>query len=130
MAEPLAEVRNAADPEQVKRAARREKSRESRREDITRAVLATQAGRAMFWYLLTNAGVFRSVFDRDAGLMAFNAGRQDFGHELMADLIAADPAAYELMEREARALAKQDRATTEAAHTARLDDGVTKERTT
>ena len=126
----VVEVRNAADPEQVRRAARKEKRRAIKREDVIRAVLATPFGRAMLWSLLENAGVFRSIFNRDVATMGFNAGRQDFGHELMADLIDADPAGYELMEREARALAKQEQASTEAAHGARSDDGVNNEERT
>lgn len=112
-----AEVRNAADREQVTRAGRREREREVRRLAIIRGVLETTSGREFCWNLLTAAGVFKSVWHSSA-LIHYNSGRQDFGHELMADLIRADEGAYELMNREARERARRANAETEAAHTA------------
>lgn len=110
------EVRNAADPQQVKRAARRQQRRDERRIDYYRTVLGTPAGRFVFWDLLASAGVFRSIYHASA-LIHYNAGRQDFGHELIATLVEADEELYQIMEREMRALAKRDAAETEAGHT-------------
>lgn len=111
-----AEVRNAADPEQVYRAGRKDKRKESARRQLYAAILATVDGRAFCWALLEKAKVFESIWHPSA-LIHYNAGRQDFGHELMADLIAADDAGYLLMETEARARAKRAAAETDAAHT-------------
>lgn len=116
MPEPRAEVRNAADPQQVKRAARRQQRREERRIDNFRTVLGTVAGRAVFWHLLEAAGVFRSIWHNSAQIH-YNAGRQDFGHELIATLLEADEELYQIMEREMRALAKRDALEVDAGHT-------------
>lgn len=115
---PRAEVKNAADPEQVSRAGRREHRRDDLRLDLYRAVLHSAAGRAVFWDLLTLAGVYRSIYAAD-GRIHYNAGRQDFGHEVIATLLAADEDAYLLMEREARQLAKRDAVEVDASHTPR-----------
>lgn len=111
------EVRNAADRSQVARAGRRERDQEDRRITAIRAVLLTPAGREMFWNLLATAGVFRSVWESSARIH-YNAGRQDFGHEVMADLMKADEELYDLMTREARARMKRLATDTDAAHTA------------
>jgi len=116
MPEPRAEVRNAADSQQVRRAGRRQQRRDERRQNAVRAVLATPEGRFVFWDLIASAGVFRSIWESSARIH-YNAGRQDFGHELIAMLVEADPEAYQLMEREMRALAKRDALETDASHT-------------
>lgn len=118
MPEPRAEVRNAADPQQVTRAARKEQRREARTRALYAAQLATSDGRAFCWHLLERAGVFRSVSNPHGGRQSENIGRQDFGHELMAHLIAADEDGYLQMEAEARERARHDARETDAAHTA------------
>jgi len=110
-----AEVRNAADPQQVRRAARKDERREARRLAAYRLVLGTEAGRFVFWDLIANAGVFESIWHPSAAIH-YNSGRQDYGHKIMADLLRADEDAYDLMNREMRALAKSDARETEAAH--------------
>ncbi len=118
-----AEVRNAADPEQVRRAGRKMQRREDRVRATVRSVLGSDAGRAFCWELLERAGVFRSVFDPEPTRMSHNAGRQDFGHELIALLTSADEAGYLLMEREARERKRRDDRETDAAHTPPADGG-------
>jgi len=113
-----AEVRNAADPQQVRRAGRRDRDRHARELEWVRAVLAHGDGRAMVWTLLERAGIFRSVWHTSA-MIHYNAGRQDFGHELMALVIEADEEGFELMQREARTRARRERLENEAAHTPR-----------
>jgi hypothetical protein len=114
--EPRAAVRNAADPKQVKRADRYEKRRAERRLANLQAVLATPAGRALIWDWLADAGIYRSVWDNSARIH-YNAGRQDFGHERLAEVVAADEQLYMVMESEARARARRDNAEIEAGHT-------------
>ena len=116
-----AEVLNAADPAQVKRADRRDRDRRADYLSAVKAVLGTPAGRTMCWGLLERAGVFQSVWHSSA-LIHYNAGRQDFGHALMALFIEADEEAYQLMESEARARMKRDAAGTDAAHTPRAGE--------
>lgn len=118
MAEPRAQVRNAADPDQVKRARRKEQHRDELLAAALKQVLSTPAGRIVCWELLARAGVYQSVW-RPTVEVHYLAGRQDYGHELLGLLIAADEDLYQVMEREARARAKRDDAETDAAHTPR-----------
>src|SRR5262245_38935415 len=110
-------VKNAADPQQVKRADRKERRTEEIRLAAYATVMASPEGRFVMWDLLGMAGVFRSVY-AGGDLTAYNAGRQDFGHELMAMLLRVDEPCYEAMEREARFRARRDATENEAAHTA------------
>jgi hypothetical protein len=103
-------------PKQVKRAGRIEKDRAGRFRELLTAVLGLPAGRALLWELLGRAKVNASVFHRDQAVMAYSSGRQDFGHELLAEIIAADSTLYLQMEREARDRDKRDDATVDAAH--------------
>jgi hypothetical protein len=104
-----AAVRNAADPRQVRFAERLE----------GRVVMAT---------LIRRAGVYKSIWHPSSEIH-YNAGRQDYGHELMADLVRlSGEETYQLMEREEWAWTKHQQATIDAAHTARSDGGQTDER--
>ena len=113
----VAQVLNAADRDQVRRAGRKDRDRAARVATDAAAVLASTHGRRFCWDLLERAGVYRSIWDPTARIH-YNAGRQDFGHELMALLVSAQPDLYLLMEQEARARQKRDDAETDAAHTA------------
>lgn len=130
MAEPTtssALVRNAGDPDQVKRAERHDKDRAKRFGETLKATLQHADGRALLWALIGRAKVNASVFSRDAVVMAYNSGRQDFGHELMAEIIGADASLYLRMEQEARDRDTRDEQAIDAAHVANADD--TKEHT-
>lgn len=110
-------VRNASDPEQVRRAAKKERDRAEYFRAALVATLKTAEGRAVIWELLDLAGVYRSIWVPNAEIH-YRAGRQDFGHELMALVLAAGEDLYLLMETEARARKRKDNAETDAAHTA------------
>jgi hypothetical protein len=114
-------VRNAADPEQVKRASERERRREHRFVDALRVVMQAPSGRIVMWELIGRAKVHESIWDQSARIH-YNAGRQDYGHELMAALVSADEDLYLLMEREMRAWQRGENATTDATHAARADE--------
>lgn len=92
---------NAADPAQVKQAGRRARSRRVQELVDLRAVLALPEGRRLLWRLLQHAGVFRSVWESSAKIH-YNAGRQDFGHFIMVDVMEAQPEAYLQMQQESR----------------------------
>ena len=92
---------NAADRRQVEYAERRERRRAAMFAQALQATLQTAEGRALLWCLIEKAGVFRSVWENSARIH-YNAGRQDYGHELLADILETDPQHYLLMEREAR----------------------------
>jgi hypothetical protein len=115
MAEPL--TGNAGQEKDVKDARRMQTRRETRRREFYRQVLATPAGRFVFWDLLADAGVFRSVWSNSGMEIHRNVGRQDFGHKLHELLILVSEEDYLTMEREARALAKRDDNETRAART-------------
>lgn len=114
--QPSSMVRNAADPQQTKRAARIERRREERDAADLVAGMQTSEGRRMLWTRIKKCGVFQSVWEPSAKIH-YNAGRQDVGHELLADVINASPDLYSLMEREARELQRREHMEIEAGHT-------------
>jgi hypothetical protein len=93
--------RNAADPRQIAFADRKAKQAEELFLSSIAAVMESIEGRAMIWGLLERAGVYRSIWDPSAKIH-YNAGRQDFGHELLALAIEQGGRNYLLMEQEAR----------------------------
>jgi len=121
--EPRAQVKNAGDPRQVKRAGRKERERQELEQAAVVQVMATPAGRIFAWSLLERAGVYASVFHPSASQIYYLAGRQDFGHELIALLLESDERAYQLMEAEARARTRRENAATDAAHTNSVTQG-------
>lgn len=114
-------MRNAADPKQVGRASQRVRDSEAAFLGNLRAVMDTPHGRAVMWELVSRAGVYRSIWHPNVEIH-YAAGQQDYGHKLLADLVAADETLYELMEREARARLRRDDATTDATHTEAATD--------
>lgn len=117
MATDRALVRNAADPKQVGIAAKREKDdRENELVDV-RAVLGTVEGRRFLWRMMAHCRVFGSVFDPQPTLTAFNAGRQDVGHFLMAEITAADEQRLLEMMNESQARERSRNRTVDATHT-------------
>lgn len=94
-------VRNAADPEQVRKAKQRETfTRDDELNDL-RAVLSLPAGRRVLWRLLGQTKAFEDVYDDSATRMAYNAGRQGFGHFIISEIGEAEPGAWIQMQREA-----------------------------
>jgi len=116
------QVRNAADPQQVRRAARKEKQLEERFSAAMRNVLATESGRLVFWELLARAGVYRSIWVMTAEIH-YRAGQQDFGHMIQAEIVKASEDSYEQMVREARLRAQREANETDAAHVSRAEQG-------
>lgn len=97
---------NAADPHQVRYAERKAKRQEEVFLGSLRQTMSTAEGRLVMWELLERAGIYRSIWDPSAKIH-YNAGRQDFGHELLVLLLEAGEDFYLLMETEAR---RRDRA--------------------
>lgn len=82
-------VGNAADSEQVNEAGKRlQITREDELNDI-RSVLSTKQGRRFIWRLLDRCGVHRSIWSQSA-LIHYNAGQQDIGHFIEAEIVNAD----------------------------------------
>jgi hypothetical protein len=110
--------RNAADPKQRDYAARVEKRRVNRRQDLYRAQLATPMGRAFCWDVLEDVGLYQTPFRPAGSETAFLCGEQNVGLRLRARLIEASEEDYQVMEAEARARTQRDHRETDAAHTA------------
>jgi len=92
--------------------------------EAVRAVLGSEAGRLFCSHILQAAGVYRSIWTQSAEIH-YRAGRQDFGHELMAEWLEASEELYDQMERENRARVRREHAEDEA-----WEDEQNKERTT
>ncbi len=114
-----AETENAANPRQTRGAERRARRRRRRFEDALRRLLDTPDGQLVFGErrigLLARCRTFATVYSDSSLRMAYNAGRQDVGHELMALLAEVSEEAYVRMEAECRALERRDDQETEAA---------------
>jgi hypothetical protein len=95
-------VRNAADRKQVRHAARSSKQDEEQLRGAYLDVMRTPSGRRVMWDMLERCKIHESVFDPHGSWMAYNAGRQDVGHELEAELARLDTRLFLDMEREAR----------------------------
>lgn len=95
-------VKNAADPEQVENARRKEKKSGERLKDAYAAVFQTIEGQMVWWDLLSQCGVNRTVIGATDAQTNFNAGRQDVGHWALAKVIESDPDVYVQMMRRAQ----------------------------
>jgi len=87
-------VGNANDPEQVKRAEKKEAvGRERELEDL-RFVLSHPQGRRVLGKYLDISGVNRSTFSENTNIMLFKEGERNFGLRLMADAVEASQELY------------------------------------
>ena len=89
-------VKNLADKEQVKSAERKEKDRRRQEVEDLKEILSTKSGRRFIWRLLEHCKVFESIWHPSA-LIHYNAGKQDVGHFIMAEIISADTSAFQKM---------------------------------
>ena len=88
MSEQRAFVKNAADPEQVMAAVDKVKRGRERELNDLRTVLSTVQGRRVLWRLMSQCRTFNSIYEQSARIH-YNAGQQDIGHFLMAEIAAA-----------------------------------------
>jgi hypothetical protein len=99
--EKKAKVRNAADPEQVRKAKETDTfTRDDELGDL-RTVLGTLAGRRLLWRVLGFAGYQRLSFSSDALVMARNEGGRNVALWLQTEIEEADTDAFLTMIREA-----------------------------
>ena len=68
-----------------------------------RAVMATPEGRRTVWRFISECGIYKSIFIPSSEIY-YRAGRHDLGLWLIAQVTAADPAGFLLMQREAAKL--------------------------
>jgi hypothetical protein len=106
---------NAADRKRQRDAQLLERRRESRYREAVAEVMGTEAGRLVLWEFLSKAGVYSSCFDTQTTRMAALAGQQSYGQSVLALLLEVDEDLYDVMAREARQRARQDKAEYEAA---------------
>jgi hypothetical protein len=117
-----AQVRNAADPEQVRRAARRDRRRADDRADLVKAQLSTYEGRRFVWEELARHGLYESITVQSSMIYALS-GRRDAGLELLAE-VQQHADLFLLMQSEAIKRAERDDRETDAAHTPSAQSGV------
>lgn len=84
-------ITNAADATQVKKARKTQRHLRAQELEDLRAVLGTLAGRRLVWRLLKRCGTFMSTIGTTDAMTNYNAGRQDLGHFLLAEITAAQP---------------------------------------
>lgn len=94
-------VGNCADPEQVKQAEKKVKNRRDTELEDIRFLLSDRRARNFIWRLLTHCRVFESIWEPSAKIH-HNAGRQDVGHFIMAEVVEAREDALLEMMREAK----------------------------
>lgn len=66
-----------------------------------RALMATESGRRLAWWLLDSAGIYQSSYRDSAQAMAYAEGRRAFGLMFLQHIAAIAPNEYLLMQQEA-----------------------------
>lgn len=92
-------IRNVGSKQQVARANKTEKFRRETELREMRELLKDPRFRRFMFRLLGYTSVFQSIFEQSSKIY-HNAGRQDVGHFLMAEITEADEEAYMMMMRE------------------------------
>lgn len=87
--EPL--VTNAADSKQVRKARKNQRRTRAQELEDLRSVVKDAAGRRVLWRLLKRCSTFNSAIGMNDAMTNYNAGRQDIGHFILAELTAAQP---------------------------------------
>ena len=73
--------------------------RQKQIEDVGK-ILRTPEGRRYFWRKMDEYGIFRSSFNLNSNLSAFNEGQQNAGLDILRDVSEADPSAFAQMQNE------------------------------
>ena len=115
-------MRNAADPQQVKRARRREKDRAKREQSDLRWVLSDPRGRRFLWKLLGDAGIFRTSFTGNSETF-FREGARNLGLQVFTAIHESAPGLYLEMAQEAQAELRAEAEADSMGDTEDQDDG-------
>lgn len=91
---------NTADRKDIRRREKAARITERQREDVTRELMSTTAGREFVWNILSECSIFSSTFTGDALTTAFNEGRRSIGLAWMATILQACPDQYIQAQRE------------------------------
>lgn len=94
-------VGNAGDLDQVRKAGKLEAFAHTRRISGWSFYLSTPIGRELAWNLLKDCNVFQSIVAQSSVVIYANAGRHDWGLQMMAEMIEASEDHYLLMQKEA-----------------------------
>lgn len=94
-------VKNAADDGQVRKAEASVKQGMDLVHDALGDILKTEKGRALYWHLLCECGVFSSSFTGD-NYTFFREGERNVGLKLLGLLNEVSPDAYVLMMKESK----------------------------
>lgn len=85
---------DVGDAKQVKAKIKKAKNLEEVRRDTLKGFLSTAEGRAWFYGLLADCGVFRNPFTQDPAVTSFNCGEMNVGQKVLAAVVDASPDAY------------------------------------
>ncbi len=86
-------VGNAADAGQVKAARKVERRERQEQLDDLRNALAHGHSRRVLWRIISHCRVFESIIGSSSEMTSYNAGQQDIGHYIVAELEEANPRA-------------------------------------
>ena len=92
-------VRNAADPQQVKKAAKEDKIKDVISNSNLRFVMESKSGRAFLWELLSSCNMFNTSMTGD-NYTFFLEGQRTVGLQLIPRMVAVSPKLYMLMQTE------------------------------
>ena len=89
--------------EKIKKCERIEQSEDAQEEMLNdlKIVLDTKEGRRIFWMMLARCKTFGSIMETNARVY-YNAGQQDIGHFLLAQITKADDNLFLQMMRESK----------------------------
>jgi len=110
-------VANAADPQQVKHAGRKEKDRRERELDDLRAVMALPEGRRLLWRLMGWSGYLQNPTHQRGDMTHQNIGRADAGRFILAEIMDADESKFLVMQQEAWQASRREQVEAEAVRT-------------
>lgn len=99
---PWALTGNAADPQQVEKAAKQEKRNAVRAKNVWDETFSTPWGREVAQEIIEHTGVHHTVFGPTDAWTNFKAGQQDIGHWFVATFMKANPENYAKMIQENR----------------------------
>lgn len=92
---------DAGDKTSVKKRKTKAQLEQERLDEELRKVLSLYEGRSFIWWMLEQAGIYRTTFNESASLGAFQEGMRQLGLQLLARLDEVDPNAYAQMRLEA-----------------------------
>jgi len=78
-----------SDQEEIKKIKLTQGDKRSGELDDIKEVLSIKEGRRFIWRILSKCGAYRSIWEQNSKIH-YNAGQQDLGHFIMAEITEAD----------------------------------------